>query len=195
MRMNIKHNLNIVGEHFFDNSGLEFVVTNEAGRSERGDMLYDVQYVKSGYINKNRRRMEIRSGKIKDKYAPIISGVAYIGDIVIPNKKCIERKLYETWKNMIYRCYNPKCYAYKYYGMKGVTVCKEWLCFKNFFYDAKGLAGYNEELIMRKIIELDKDIIDRSLKQYNKETCQWVTVAENRSEGGKTRWNNYRMQQ
>ena len=43
--MNIRHNLNIVGEHFFDNSGLEFVVIRESGRSERGDMLYIIASV------------------------------------------------------------------------------------------------------------------------------------------------------
>ena len=195
MRMNIRHNLNIVGEHFFDNSGLEFVVTRESGRSERGDMLYDIKYVKSGYINKNRRRIEIRSGEVKDRLAPVISGVACIGDVIIPNCKCIERKIYETWKNMIYRCYNPKCYSYKNYGAKGITVCKEWLRFDVFLQDAKMLNGYDEELIMNRTLELDKDIIDRSAKQYNKHTCQWVLVSENRSEAGKHRWNQYRMQQ
>jgi len=193
--LNIKHELDIVGKHFFDNSGLEFVVLCEAGRSECGNMLYDIKYVKSGYINKKRRRIEIRRGEVKDKLAPVVSGVGCIGDVIIPNSKCINRKLYETWKNMIYRCYNPKCHSYKYYGARGVKVCKEWLCFECFLRDVKELNGYNEELIMNKMIELDKDIINRSAKEYNQQTCQWVLVSDNRSESAKHRWDQYRMQQ
>lgn len=193
--MNIRHNLDIVGEHFFDNSGLEFVVLNEAGRTEHGEMLYDIKYLESGYINRRRRRVEIRRGEVRDRYAPNICGVACIGDINVPNKRCIERKIYDTWKNMIYRCYNPNCSSYKTYGGNGVTVCNQWLCFENFYEDIQRLPGYNKDLIMNNILELDKDIINRSEKQYSPQTCQWVLVSENRSEGAKNRWNNYRMQQ
>lgn len=30
------------------------------------------------------------------------------------------------------RCFNPKHHAYKYYGERGITICKSWLEFKIF---------------------------------------------------------------
>jgi len=35
-------------------------------------------------------------------------------------------KLYNTWYDMIRRCTNLNDRAYKYYGGRGITVCKEW---------------------------------------------------------------------
>jgi len=36
-------------------------------------------------------------------------------------------KLYNTWKGMKQRCFNPKNPSYKNYGARGITVCSEWL--------------------------------------------------------------------
>lgn len=186
--MNVKYKLDIVGDHFFDNSGKEFVVISENGRNSHGEQLYDVRYVVSGYINKKCRRIDIRKGQIKDHYSPTVAGVGCIGNAFVPNKKSIERKLYDTWKNMLYRCYNEKCKSFKTYGGAGVTVCERWLNFENFYSDAIKLPGFNEEDIVNKKVELDKDIINRKEKQYNNNTCQWVLVSENRKEGSIHRW-------
>ena len=37
-----------------------------------------------------------------------------------------EHPLYETWGNMIRRCYNQNNPNYKYYGARGIEVCGEW---------------------------------------------------------------------
>lgn len=43
---------------------------------------------------------------------------------------------YETWTGIKQRCYNQKCWAYKWYGGKGITVCDRWLnSFENFLSD------------------------------------------------------------
>ncbi len=34
--------------------------------------------------------------------------------------------LYKTWQCMIRRVLNPKAHNYKYYGGRGIGVCKEW---------------------------------------------------------------------
>src|SRR5437899_167083 len=41
-------------------------------------------------------------------------------------------KEYRTWLNMHARCKYPSVQSYKYYGAKGVKVCKRWGSFENF---------------------------------------------------------------
>lgn len=45
---------------------------------------------------------------------------------------------YKTWVNMKTRCYNRKSDRYKYYGKRGIKVCKRWKStfgFVDFFKD------------------------------------------------------------
>ena len=35
-------------------------------------------------------------------------------------------KVYDAWRTMLSRCYNPNNCSYKYYGGRGITVCKDW---------------------------------------------------------------------
>ena len=34
---------------------------------------------------------------------------------------------YNSWQHMKGRCYNPRHTKYKWYGLKGVAVCKRWI--------------------------------------------------------------------
>ncbi|CAN5654410.1 hypothetical protein BH23PAT2_BH23PAT2_07700 [soil metagenome] len=48
----------------------------------------------------------------------------------------MDRKAYHAYKNMIYRCTNPKNKYYRIYGGRGIKVCDEWLeSFNNFIED------------------------------------------------------------
>lgn len=49
--------------------------------------------------------------------------------------KDILSRLRNIWRCMKTRCENPKHFAYKYYGGKGVTVCDRWKTFENFAID------------------------------------------------------------
>ena len=72
-------------------------------------------------------------------------------------------KTYESWQNMVARCTNPNNKDFKNYGGRGITICKRWLKFENFFADMgnspKGLT------IERKNNNLG----------YSKENCCWDT--------------------
>lgn len=35
--------------------------------------------------------------------------------------------VFTVWKRMIDRCYNKNHKGYKYYGARGITICKQWL--------------------------------------------------------------------
>jgi len=70
---------------------------------------------------------------------------------------------YNTWRNIIRRCTNPKDHNYKYYGAAGVTVCKEWLDYLTFAKDMGEPTG-NETL----------DRIN-PYGNYEPSNCRWAT--------------------
>lgn len=89
---------------------------------------------------------------------------------------CNER-IYRIWANMKYRCNAKSGRQYKYYGSKGITVCKEWLDFIN-FYNWAIKNGY------KKGLELDR--IDND-GNYEPSNCQWITHKENNNKRGNNR--------
>jgi hypothetical protein len=42
---------------------------------------------------------------------------------------------YTSWQNALARCTNPNRKDFKWYGGKGVRMCKRWLSFSNFYHD------------------------------------------------------------
>lgn len=83
-----------------------------------------------------------------------------------------KHSLYFIWNSIKWRCYNPKCPAFKNYGERGVRMCDEWKNDFKLFYDWCINNGWEEGL------ELDKDILGNGLL-YSPETCCFVTTKEN----------------
>lgn len=43
---------------------------------------------------------------------------------------------YSIWSRMLHRCYSPAYHGYRYYGGRGISVCKEWReSFLRFYHD------------------------------------------------------------
>ncbi len=70
---------------------------------------------------------------------------------------------YNAWRSLKQRCNNKNCLLYKYYGGRGIKVCKRWASYNNFIKDM-GKKPY-------KSFELDRINVDKDYKPSN---CRWV---------------------
>lgn len=77
------------------------------------------------------------------------------------------RKLYSAWRNMIYRCENPRIASYRSYGARGVRVCDRWHSFEDFAKDM-GEPPTRAHSIDRK----------NGLGNYEPSNCVWATKKE-----------------
>lgn len=82
------------------------------------------------------------------------------------NQRGKRTKTYQKWASMLERCYTPGQVSYRWYGGKGITVCKRWHKFENFLKD---MGEAPEGLTLDRI---DND------KNYCKGNCRWATVRE-----------------
>lgn len=76
--------------------------------------------------------------------------------------------LYWVWTTMKQRCLNPKNPKYKRYGMRGISISKDWMNFENFYNDMHKLYI--------KGLQIDRINNDGN---YCKENCRWVTSKVN----------------
>lgn len=82
-------------------------------------------------------------------------------------------RVYKIWKSIHFRCNNPNSNSYKNYGGRGITVCKEWDTFEEFYKWALN-NGYSDELTIDRI---------NNDKGYSPDNCRWAdlhTQARNR---------------
>lgn len=76
---------------------------------------------------------------------------------------------YGSWSNMIKRCTNPNLAAYRNYGGRGITVCKQWLNSFETFLEDMGLKPFPGA-------EIDRS---NNNGNYEPANCRWVTHYEN----------------
>ena len=86
----------------------------------------------------------------------------------ICDESIADKHIYNVWKNMERRCYDPKCPAYSTYGAKGITVSEEFKMYSNFrkWYEENGDGSHS--------LEIDKDCKSFILnipKIYSSNTC------------------------
>ena len=87
--------------------------------------------------------------------------------------------LYEVWKSMKQRCFNPQNASYKNYGARGITVCNEWKNSFTSFYEWSILNGYNEGLTIDRI---------NNNSSYCPKNCRWV---DRKIQANNSRWNKH----
>jgi hypothetical protein len=73
-------------------------------------------------------------------------------------------RLYTIWADMLQRCKNPKNIGWKYYGGRGIKVCKQWVKYINFRKWALR-SGYAPTLTIERIN------VNAGYKPSN---CTWI---------------------
>lgn len=79
-----------------------------------------------------------------------------------------KEKLWHVWNDMRYRCEKPYNHAYKHYGKRGISVCKEWHDYAKF----KNWAISNGYAVGLTIDRIDVN------GNYEPNNCRWIPQKE-----------------
>lgn len=168
----------IVGRRFKSKQYNEYTVLSATDMKRSTNTLFEIEFdeingVKYRYLA---RKVYILNGSVRNPFYPSVCGVGYMGNI----SKMGNSLEYKRWHQMISRCYNPKHKQYSVYGGSGVTVCKRWHSFENYFADFSKLDGYDKNRL--EDLAVDKDIKIKGNKVYSPEACMFVTQSVNSKE-------------
>lgn len=78
--------------------------------------------------------------------------------------------LFTVWKRMIDRCYSPNHNGYKYYGGRGISICKSWK------KDAITFVSWGKKNGWAAGLQIDRINCNGN---YTPQNCRFVTPYEN----------------
>lgn len=91
----------------------------------------------------------------------------------------LEKPEHYVWRSMLARCNNPKSSGYKYYGARGISVCKRWHNYVAFLADMgeRPTSEHSLERLNTKIGYRPSNCVwaTRSQQQKNKLTTKRYT--------------------
>ena len=153
------------GEETYNNFGSKMIIKEY---KDRKDM--DVYFPEYNWTINHVQYGNFKKGNIKCPYESRTYGVGYLGEGKYKTRENGKQtKCYDTWNNMLERCYEPK-FQERQPTYKECEVCEEWHNFQIFaewFED-----NYYE--IPGEVMCLDKDILVKGNKIYSPETCCFV---------------------
>lgn len=141
--------------------------------------IYDVLYECAYKSNDNHRMFHVKCSKCgfetdmimhKIKYTKNCTHLKANGDYQTYNMRWNNQKLSNIFRGMMGRCYSKTDKSYRWYGAKGIGVCKEWIDNPRLFEDWSMKHGYQEGLTIDRIDET---------KDYCPENCRWITREDN----------------
>ena len=119
-------------------------------------------------------------GAISGKYkATKCTHLRANGEYITYGYKWNNERIGKIFQGMFSRCYDINDKSYRWYGEKGIGICKEWRESPKLFEIWAINNGYDDHLTIDRI-ESDKD--------YCPENCQWITLSENARRAGMVNW-------
>lgn len=162
----MKKDINRVGETTITKEGYAITIVKYINAHN-----IEVQFNDDIETTKNTTYSQFKKGNICYPYHRSVYGVGYKGEgkYGSTNLNGKKTKCYETWCNMIKRCYSEN-YQEKRPTYENCTVCDEWHNFQNFakWYEENYYEVDGEQM------HLDKDILIKGNKVYSPETCVFV---------------------
>jgi hypothetical protein len=151
------------GEKGFTKYGDEYVaIEDQNGRKVTIEFQDDAKYTYHVY------EQNFRSGNVHNPYNRRVFGVGYVGDGPYLSKKPGNKKYpeYQTWSNMIMRCYRDT-YQATHTSYIGCSVDPEWHDYQNF------AKWWNENFytIPGERMDFDKDLLFKGNRVYAPEKC------------------------
>ena len=110
-----------------------------------------------------------KSGSVRNPYAPTVYEVGMTGNKYPAKTNGRNTKEYDTWTNMIQRCFNANLKK-KQPTYKQVDCCDEWLHFEKFYEWLHSQSNF-DKWYENKRWAIDKDILVKGSKVYSPETC------------------------
>lgn len=108
-------------------------------------------------------------GSVRNPYAPTVYGVGMTGNKYPAKINGKNTKEYDTWTNMIQRCFDTKLKE-KQPTYENVDCCDEWLHFERFYEWLHSQSNF-DKWYKNSRWAIDKDILIKGSKVYSPEAC------------------------
>lgn len=141
MRTGTPRRLNLLGKRFGRLTVIRFSHVSKYGRAywECECRCENIIITAAAYLNSGTSKS---CGCLRNE----MTGKRFTGKASRKTHGLSKTKTYGIWCAMLRRCRNPMVPEYKYYGGRGIKVCKKWLSFEKFFQDMKTCpTGYSIE--------------------------------------------------
>ena len=127
----------------------------------------EIQFLKTG-VETSVQLGNIKSGKVKDPYAPSVYGIGVLGAKYQPTINGVRTKEYALWKCMLQRCYSDG-FKKQRPTYEGCEVSDNFLHYEYFYEWCQNQIGFGTEGF-----ELDKDLLIKGSKVYSEDSCVFL---------------------
>ena len=137
----------------------------------------EIQFINTGFET-SVRLGQVKSGSIKDPYAPSVYGVGILG-IKYPSKiNGVHTKEYGLWKRMLERCYSDSAYQKKRPTYEGCEVSNNFKSYEYFYEWCNKQIGFGNDGNGNPF-HLDKDLLVKGNKVYSEDSCVFIPAEIN----------------
>ena len=137
----------------------------------------EIQFLKTGFET-SVRLGQVKSGSIKDPYAPSVYGVGILGNKYPSKVNGVQIKEYVLWKRMLERCYSDSAYQKKRPTYEGCEVSDKFKSYEYFYEWCNKQIGFGVGGSGNPF-HLDKDLLLKGNKVYSEDSCVFIPAEIN----------------